>query len=143
MDAKVHPARPDHRDAEEMIGLVLPALRRTTAVESVDRVAGLDVAVRHHRRNFRELFPEPVRDSHPSALAAVEKVYSQERPGHSAKLLPVALADRELVAQAVVVAKVVGRLERVLRVVAILSEAHLAAAMAHRAGVIPDAEPLA
>jgi hypothetical protein len=66
MDAKVHLARPvHHRDAEEMIGLVRPDLRLTTAVESVGLGADLDAAVRHRRRDFRESSPAQGRDFRP------------------------------------------------------------------------------
>jgi hypothetical protein len=65
MDAKVHLDRPVHHpDAEEMIGLVLPALRPTTVVELVGLGADLDVAVRRHRHNFRESCPVQARDFH-------------------------------------------------------------------------------
>ena len=66
MDAKVHPARPVHRNAEEMIGLVRRDRRRQRADESADQVAD------HHpdaaaRRNFQELSPAQGRGFHLSA----------------------------------------------------------------------------
>ncbi len=144
MDAKVHLVRPvHHRDAGEMIGLAHPALRLTRAVESVGLGADLGVAARHRRYSFLESYPEPVRDFHPSASADVAQVDSQRRLAHSAKLPLVASAGLELVAQAVVVAKVVGHPAKVLQVVALRPEAQLGAAMARQAEVIPGEGPQA
>ena len=69
MDAKVHPARPVHRNAVGMIGLVRRDLRQETAVASADQDADLDAAVRH---NFRESYPAQGRDCHPSASAGAQ-----------------------------------------------------------------------
>ncbi len=64
-----------------MIGLVHPARRRKTAVESVVLVADLDVAVRRHRHNYLELFLVRARDFHPWASADVEQAgYPALRP---------------------------------------------------------------
>ena len=71
MDAKVHPARPLRRDAEERSGPVRQDLRQMAAVESVDPVAAPDVVVRH---NFREWCQAPARDFRPSASADAELV---------------------------------------------------------------------
>ena len=62
MDAKVHPARPVHRNAVGMIGLVRRDLRPQTTGESVDPGADrLDAAA---RRNSREQFPAQDRGFH-------------------------------------------------------------------------------
>ena len=111
MDAKVHPAR--RRDAEEMIGLVHLARRLTTAVESAGLVADLDVAVRRHRHNFRELFLVRVRDFHPWASADVEPVGSRGRQTFLTMQRPAASADPEQVAP--VVAEVVNHPAQVPR----------------------------
>jgi hypothetical protein len=104
MDAKVHPARPvHHRDAEEMIGLVRPALRLMTAVESADLVADLDAAVRHRRHDFRESSPAQGRDFHPWASADAEPGGFQVRPEMQ---LLAASAGREQVAPVVAIAEV-------------------------------------
>jgi hypothetical protein len=98
MDAKTRLARPVHRNAAEMFGLVRPDLRQRTAVESVDQGADLVVAVRRHRRNCREPCPVPVRGFHPLASADEEPVGFQVRP--ETQLL-VASADPEQVAPVV------------------------------------------
>jgi hypothetical protein len=105
MDAKVHLARPvHHRDAEEMIGLALPALRQTTAVELVGLVADLDVAVRRPRHNFRELSQAQGRDFRPWASADAEPA-GLNLPFQEMQLL-VASAGPEQVAPVVAIAEV-------------------------------------
>jgi hypothetical protein len=109
MDAKVHLARPGHRDAEEMIGLARRDLRRQRAGESADQDADhLGVAA---RRNFLESYPELDRDFHPSASADAALDGSLVRQTHSMKPQLAASADREQVAPVVAVAKVVGHPE--------------------------------
>jgi hypothetical protein len=69
MDAKVHPARPVHRNAVEMIGLGRRDRHHQKAVGSVGLDVDLDVAVHHPRHSFLELCPERVHGCHPSASA--------------------------------------------------------------------------
>ncbi len=114
MDAKVHPALPVHRwDAKEMIGPVHPVPRLTTAVESVGQVADPDVAVRRHRRNFRESFRVRVLDFHPWASVDAEPVGSLARQTFLAMQRLAASAGPEQVAP--VVAEVVDHLAPILQ----------------------------
>jgi hypothetical protein len=113
MDAKVHPARPvHHRDAEEMIGLVRPDLRLTTAVESVGLVADLDAAVRHRRHDFRESSPAQARDFHPWALEDGEP--AGLNPPLQEMRQPVSSVGPEPVVPIVADAKVVDRSAKVV-----------------------------
>jgi hypothetical protein len=129
MDAKVHLARPDHRNEEERIGLVRRDLRLQRADESVDQVADHHLGVAA-RRNFREPFPALGRGFHLSALADVVPDDFLARRAHSAKLPPGASADRELVAPVVAVEKVVGRPVKTYWVGERPDVAHLAGATA-------------
>jgi hypothetical protein len=104
MDAKVHPARPVHRNAEETIDLVRRDLRRQRADESVDQVADHHLGV-VARRSFRAQFQARDRGFRPSALADAAQAALQ---AHSTKQRLVASADRVRVAPIVVVEKVVG-----------------------------------
>lgn len=89
-----------------MIGLVHPALRLTTEVESVGLGAVPDAAVRHRRRSFRESSQERGRGFRRSASAGGEQVGS---PASRAMRRPAASADPEQAAPVVAVAKVEGR----------------------------------
>jgi hypothetical protein len=111
MDAKVHPARPVHQDAEGKIGLAHRHLRPQIAGESAGQVADHLGAVGHH--NFRESYPARGHGFHPSASAGAEPAGFPDRRERSAKLPPVALADRERVAPVVPVEKVVGQIHQV------------------------------
>jgi hypothetical protein len=108
MDAKVHPARPvPRRDAAGKIGLVRRDLRRQTAGESAGQVADRLDAADHHRHSFRESSQERGRGFRPSASADAEPACFPGRQERSAKLPPVASADREQVAPVVPVEKIV------------------------------------
>jgi hypothetical protein len=136
MDAKVHLARPVHRNGEERIGLDRRDRRRQRADESVDRVADHHLGVAA-RRNFRGLFPALGRGFRPSALAGVAQAAPQARPKDSAKLPLVASADQEQVAPVVAVEKVVGLLAQAHPVAGHPKAAHLVGATAHQVEVRP------
>jgi hypothetical protein len=130
MDAKVHPARPGHRNAEETIGPVRRDLRPEKAGESADPVADhLDAAV---HRSFRELFPGLGRDFRPSASAGAETVSAgfQAHPEHWVKLRPAASADQEQVDPVVEAEKVVDHPAQGHWGAAHLAAVHLAGAKA-------------
>lgn len=134
MDAKVHLARPVHyRDAEEMIGLVRPDLRLTTAVESVGLGADLDAAVRHRRRDFRESSPAQGRDFRPWASEDAEP--AGLNPALLVMQLPDASVGPEQVAPIDAVAKVEDRSAKVVD--------HLAQHSAPLSAVHPETARLA
>jgi hypothetical protein len=109
-DAMVRLARPVHLDAEEMIGLVRPRLRLTTAVEWAGLVADLDAVVRHRRHDFRESSPAQGRDFRPSASAGEERAGFRLLPKFRETPLPAASAGREQVVPIAAVEKVANRL---------------------------------
>ena len=146
MDAK---ARPVHhrRDAEEKFCPVHRHHRREAAGASVDQVAA-PVAV--GRRNFRESFPAPGHDFHPSALADVAE-YSVAFRVRRVKPQRVASAGQALDVQAVPVGRIVP-VEKVENHfapdygqeplgVGHPEVAQVAAVMARRIAALPDEEP--
>jgi hypothetical protein len=136
MDAKVHPARPVHQDAEGKIGLAHRHLRPQIAGESAGQVADHLGAVGHRRHSFRESSLALGRGFHPSASADAEPACFLGHQERSAKLPPVASADREQVAPVVPVEKVVGQIHQVAE---LPEAAHLEVAMARQVAV-PESE---